>query len=362
MLTYLGYFSTSFITAGVLWPIISAVLTLPILAGLYHRHHRMRLTSAAAAYLTVLYVVGLIAFTLYPMPDDPEAFCAAHDGGYAPQLNPLRFIEDVQATGINGVMQLAMNVVFFIPLGFVFARWLRWHWWAVLCGGFAVSLLIECTQLSGFWGLYPCAYRQFDVNDLMTNTLGALVGWAAAMLFGRWVPVSAAPERDEVNLRPGALHRAVAFIIDIIFVMLVYAPITMVVSFLFYWIAEPLRNGDFALFGGAVTLGSDWMNAVAPIAAALAFLIFEVWVPATHRGQTLGSMYTHMSLETVTRKGGLRVMFYAVRTLVLGTLTVVAIVGFANGSSALRYAIYGFAALFVFELILRRAPWDFIPE
>lgn len=57
----------------------------------------------------------------------------------------------------------------------MFTRWLRWRWWAVLIGGFAVSLFIESSQLSGFWGLYPCAYRQFDVNDLMTNTLGAMV-------------------------------------------------------------------------------------------------------------------------------------------------------------------------------------------
>ena len=36
--------------------------------------------------------------------------------------------------------------------------------------------------------------------------------------------------------------------------------------------------------------------------------------------------------------------------------------GLRNGGPALRYALCGFAALFVFELILRRAPWDFIPR
>ena len=115
-----------------MWPILSAVLTLPILAGLYHRHHRMKLLSAGAAYLTVLYVLGLITFTLYPMPDDPESFCAANAGQFAPQLDPLRFISDIQNGGLSGILQLVMNVVLFMPLGFVLTRWLRWRWWAVL--------------------------------------------------------------------------------------------------------------------------------------------------------------------------------------------------------------------------------------
>ena len=55
-----------------------------------------------------------------------------------------------------------------------------------------------------------------------------------------------------------------------------------------------------------------------------------------------------MSFETMARKGGMRVVFYAVLTLVLGALTIAAIAGFVNGGPALRYALCGFAALFVF--------------
>ncbi|NEG55610.1 VanZ family protein [Bifidobacterium platyrrhinorum] len=371
MLGYLSYFSTSFIIAVLLWPFVAAVLTLPILAGLYHRHHRLRALSVGASYLSVLYFTGLVAFTLYPMPDDPDAFCAAHAGDYAPQLDPLRFLEDLQYGGLYGLLQLVMNVVFFVPLGFVFARWLRWRWWAVVGGGFAMSLFIESSQLTGFWGLYPCAYRQFDVNDLMTNTLGAVVGLGVARLFGAWVPAAALPGRDEVNTRPGALHRTVAFVIDMMLVAAAYFPLTMAVVLAFHALATPLANGDFTLFGGLVTVGVGWMNAIAPTAAALAFLVFELLVPLTHRGQTLGGMFTHMTVETVTRHGGRRAAFYAVRTVVLGTLTVMAITGFVAAGSAddgvaatdgpLRIAVIGFIVLFLFAMVARRMPWDSIP-
>ncbi|MBT1169800.1 VanZ family protein [Bifidobacterium sp. SO4] len=361
MLRYLSYFSMSFIIAGVLWPIVSAVLTLPILAVHYHRHHRLRLLSAAADYLTVLYVLGLVAFTLYPMPDEPESFCEATAGQYAPQLDPLRFIEDVRYSGMTGVLQLVMNVVLFVPLGFVVARWLRWRWWAVLASGFVVSLLIETSQLTGFWGLYPCAYRQFDVDDLITNALGALVGCWLAVAFGRWVPTASTPGRGDVNRKPGALHRAVAFAIDMIFVVLVYFPITFGVVLLFYKVAEPLQNGDFTLFGGRVTVGVDWLNFVAPAVGLLAFLIFQLLIPVCHRGQTLGGMYTHMTVETRDRRGGWRAAFYVLRTAVLGAMTFALIAGIAFGGLTLRYALYGFAALFLFELVVRRAPWDLLP-
>lgn len=361
MLTYLGYFSTSFTIAIVMWPILSAVLTLPILAGLYHRHHRMKLLSAGAAYLTVLYVLGLIAFTLYPMPDDPEAFCAANAGQFAPQLDPLRFISDIQNGGLSGILQLVMNVVLFMPLGFVLTRWLRWRWWAVLIGGFAVSLFIESSQLSGFWGLYPCAYRQFDVNDLMTNTLGAMAGLAVAVLFGKWVPLAHMPERSEYNEHPGAVHRLVTFIIDMVFVALVYVPLTLLVTFLFYWAAEPLQNGDFMLFGGHLTVGVGWLNFLAPIGASLAFLIFEFLIPLGHKGRTLGGMYTHMTIETKPRKGIARAVFYILRTLIMGAMVVMFIIGFGHNAHIMHYTFYGFVILFLFAVFAHRMPWDFVP-
>lgn len=45
-----------------------------------------------------------------------------------------------------------------------------------MTAGFLSSLLVEVTQLSGVWGLSSCAYRLFDVDDLLANTAGALLG------------------------------------------------------------------------------------------------------------------------------------------------------------------------------------------
>lgn len=188
-MSYVLYFSKPFALAIAIWPFLSLLLTLPVLALLYHRDNRLRFTSALTAYLVVLYLIALACFTMYPMPENPATYCAAHH--LRPQLNPFEFIHDIRTDGITGVMQLAMNVVFFLPLGYFMKRVFRWKFVTALPAMFLTSLLIETTQLTGIWGIYPCAYRLFDVDDLITNTLGGILGYAWEALSPTSYPNSA---------------------------------------------------------------------------------------------------------------------------------------------------------------------------
>lgn len=68
------------------------------------------------------------------------------------------------------------NVLLFIPLGiFLTALWQRFRsGWHAVAFGFCVSLTIELLQIF--------TYRATDINDLITNTLGTFLGWAAGRL------------------------------------------------------------------------------------------------------------------------------------------------------------------------------------
>ena len=250
---YAKTFSTPLLIALVAWPFISAFLTLPILALLYHRDHRLRLASVIGSYLSVLYVAGLVTFTQYPMPDNPDRYCATHH--LSPQLNPLAFIQDITTGGVSAVLQLLLNVVLFLPLGFLLMRFLRRGFAHTAIVGFILSLVIELTQLSGLLGLYPCSYRQFDVDDLLTNTLGAVAGYGIAKLCDRRWPYRPV-DRLEVNNRPGIVHRGVTFAIDMIIVTLGYYPLGLVVILLFHMLTKPLPDGTFQLAGAIVHVES----------------------------------------------------------------------------------------------------------
>lgn len=75
-----------------------------------------------------------------------------------------------------------LNVLLFIPLGFflpvLFRRYGKFR--RTVLFGFLLSALIELLQIFTF--------RATDVNDLMTNTLGAALGWGIGRLFLKLFP------------------------------------------------------------------------------------------------------------------------------------------------------------------------------
>jgi glycopeptide antibiotics resistance protein len=65
-----------------------------------------------------------------------------------------------------------LNIVLFMPLGFLLpALWEKYrNFWSTFYHGLLFSLFIEIGQLF-------VRNRATDINDLITNTVGAMVGW-----------------------------------------------------------------------------------------------------------------------------------------------------------------------------------------
>ncbi|WP_162013716.1 VanZ family protein [Bifidobacterium gallicum] len=331
------------------WPIISLILTLPILAGIYHRNHELSWGASVTAYVAVLYALGVFAFTQYPIPANPTRFCATHH--YGPQLNLWLFIPQLLHGGLFDVLQLACNVVFFIPMGFMLQRWAKWPWWISILFAFGCSVFIETTQLTGLWGIYPCAYRHFDVDDMLTNTTGAVIGYALGALYTHFVPQHAHRTVGLVR-QPGLVHRTVSFVIDMLITGIVYAMLAMFWMWLFTRMVVPLNDGTFMLLHQRV--GIRLMQLGVWLCGAVAFLVFELVIPARHGGRTLGGMYTHMTVETKLRHGMKRVMFYLVRTAIRGAMFMLAIM-------FKTFVFWIMAFLLVFWIVARHMPWDYIP-
>ena len=334
---FLGNYSENFAAALVLWPALSFLLTLPILAYLYHRDGRLRFGTFVGAYLTVLYVCGLGCFTLYPLPSGDAGLGITY--GVAPNFNPMNFANDIAKDGLKAVFQLAFNVAFFMPLGFIAGRLLRLKFLPSVLLGMTASLLIETAQLTGLFGIYPYAYRCCDVDDVITNTLGAALGWACAWLLGRVVPPGKLASEEPTD-QPGFVRRCVALWIDLVIVWLVAVVPYGVVAVGF----EVAGLEPFALPGmTAGQTGAILIDGVALIALA----VVEVVIPWLHDGSTPGGSFVRMTFETHPRTTGYRVVFYAARsaTLVLAYLWVPWMV----------------IILLVFYLVKREMPYDLIP-
>jgi VanZ family protein len=181
-----GDLGANAIAALVLGSVVAVLLFIPVAAVQYRRDGRLGAGDLLVLVGAAVYGVSLWTYTLLPLPDVGDYACqqaqtqvmafaddirrAAERGGYAGLGTPSELLKN------QAFLQVVLNVVLFLPFG-VFVRLIT-HRGVVVATvlGFAVSLLIEVTQLTGVWGVYPCAYRLFDVDDLLTNTLGAFLG------------------------------------------------------------------------------------------------------------------------------------------------------------------------------------------
>lgn len=291
---FLGSYSDNFAAALVLWPVLSFMFTLPILAYLYHRDGRLRFGTFVGAYLTVLYVCGLGCFTLYPLPQGDAGLGITY--GVAPNFNPMNFMNDIAKDGLKAVFQLAFNVVFFMPLGFIAGRLLRLRFLPSVLLGLAASLLIEVSQLTGLFGIYPYAYRCCDVDDVITNTLGAALGWVCAWLLGRVVPPGQLADAEPTE-HPGFVRRCVALWIDLVIVWLVAVVPYGVVAVAFQVIGVLFNGWSFLLltcvgyipgffiyvkarkdYGNAITMGEKVCMGVISALGVLSLVLLAMGV------------------------------------------------------------------------------------
>ncbi|ASR39834.1 antibiotic resistance protein VanZ [Prauserella marina] len=167
----------------VVWGIVLVPQVITHLAK-YGRIDRRKLVVTATV---ILYACLGLAVVFLPLPTGGSSGLSQ-----TVQLVPFQWIDDVKreavTSGIPGGLstlafqQMAMNVLLFVPLG-IFANTL-WRKGATktLLIGFGVSFAIEVTQVTANFGTAPFVYRIFDVDDLLNNTAGAVLGWVVAAL------------------------------------------------------------------------------------------------------------------------------------------------------------------------------------
>lgn len=100
-----------------------------------------------------------------------------------------------------------LNVLLFVPLGFLlpvlWKNFKKIH--RTVLFGFCTSFLIEVLQIFTF--------RATDINDLMTNTFGTLLGWCAARILLEFVPSIVPSEKTkEVYLVCGMTFLVMFFV------------------------------------------------------------------------------------------------------------------------------------------------------
>ena len=148
-----------------------------VLCGFYKR----RGAEPGRKHFFALLVFAVYISAVFAVTSSGTVFDAMRHGIYRYYWDPTiwKQLSLIPFSQENYIYQYVLNVLMLVPFGFLLpAIWKKSN--SVLCiaaAGFSFSLLIELSQLLN--------HRKSDVDDLITNTAGAVLGLLCFRLFAK---------------------------------------------------------------------------------------------------------------------------------------------------------------------------------
>lgn len=273
-----------------IFPILAALLTLPYAIHRYRKYGSIMMLRVAIVYSFVFYLICAYFLVILPLP---PIFEVANYTTPFTQLQPFAFVEEIRQvyqssdsfrTTIQNPLffTVAFNVLLCFPLGVYFRYYFNFSFTKTILCIFLISLSFELIQLSGLLGIYPRPYRLFDVDDLIVNTFGGMVGYVFAPLFSYFLP--SRDHLDELSYYKGisvsAGRRCMALFIDLC--------ITLVCTGCIAWILHQQTQVQIH-----IDLLNAWICAV---------MLLEVILPLFLHGQTIGKRIVKITLKQQEEK------------------------------------------------------------
>ncbi|SFB83211.1 VanZ family protein [Butyrivibrio sp. YAB3001] len=219
MLSNLSNYSFPIVTAISIFPLVFCLISIPFLVWNYRKYNGLSVMRATVIFSFVFYMMCAFFLTLLPLPTiqevldrKPATFNNHLFNNIISTMSAAGFVSSDSSTWFIGanwkklltsamLFQIIANIIMQVPLGFYLRYYFRVSWKRALWIGFLISMFYEMTQLSGVWGIYPYAFRCPDVDDLMNNTLGCMIGFAAAPILMRFLP--SVEEMDMIAAKRG---------------------------------------------------------------------------------------------------------------------------------------------------------------
>ncbi|MEG0310373.1 MAG: VanZ family protein [Eubacterium sp.] len=214
--------------ACLFFPILAAIFTVPYVAYQYRKFGSILVIRVCIVYSFILYLTCCYFLIMLPLP--PIADVATYT---TPTMDLVPFnawtefwantslvISDpstyIIAMKEQAFFEPIFNILMLVPLGIYLRYYFKCNWFKTILIGFCVSLSFEVIQLSGLFGIYPRPYRLFQVDDLINNTFGALIGYWISPFFEFFLP--SRDRLDVVSYKRGQqityMRRTVAFVFD----------------------------------------------------------------------------------------------------------------------------------------------------
>ena len=277
----MGYINV-ILTAIFVFPVLAFFITLPYIIYNYNKFGSILFIRTLLIYLFILYLLSAYFLIIMPLPSISSVARLTTKV----QLVPFDLISNIIrtvhfnykdiSTYVNifrnpFVYQTIYNFLLTVPFGIFLRYYFKCNFIKTLLFTFLLSLFFEITQLTGLYFIYPNAYRLFDVDDLIVNTLGGIFGFLVTPLVTMMLPT-----KEELDLKSyikgtkvSSTKRIVTFIIDIV-IIIVFIGLELLIDHLYN------LTYNYALYVG------------------LSIFIFYNLIPFITNGKTIGYKITNI--------------------------------------------------------------------
>ena len=294
----MGYINV-ILTAIFVFPVLAFFITLPYIIYNYNKFGSILFIRTLLIYLFILYLLSAYFLIIMPLPSISSVARLTTKV----QLVPFDLISNIIrtvhfnykdiSTYVNifrnpFVYQTIYNFLLTVPFGIFLRYYFKYSFIKTLLFTFLLSLFFEITQLTGLYFIYPNAYRLFDVDDLIVNTLGGIFGFLVTPLVTMMLPT-----KEELDLKSyikgtkvSSTKRIVTFIIDIV-IIIVFIFLELLIDHLYN------LTYNYALYAG------------------ISIFIFYNLIPFITNGKTIGYKITNIVItnEDIERCKRYQVLF-----------------------------------------------------
>lgn len=292
----MSVYTHSIMVAFLITIMLSFVLFVPWLIYTYRKYGYLSFSKTIIMFSFIFYFFSALCLVLLPFPETRDTCSLQSADTVYYNLHPFQFVTDIlEDSGIvltnpstwlyiakqPAFFQTFFNFLLLMPFG-VYLRYFlkkREYWKRAFLFSFLLTLFYEVTQVTGIYGIFNCAYRIFDVDDLMLNSVGALLGFFLAPVVWALFPSHAAVEAKAAEMAKKDIVKPLSILLALAIDLFIAHCIWMII--------------------GAVIGYSNTLEFLVKI--ALYLLLFGV-VPSFTNGATLGMKFMRFTMVSENGK------------------------------------------------------------
>ncbi|MEX3747495.1 VanZ family protein [Lysinibacillus xylanilyticus] len=292
----MSVYTHSIMVASLITIMLSFVLFVPWLIYTYRKYGYLSFSKTIIMFSFIFYFLSALCLVLLPFPETRDTCSLQSADTVYYNLHPFQFVTDIlEDSGIvltnpstwlyiakqPAFFQAFYNFLLLMPFG-VYLRYFlkkREYWKRAFLFSFLLTLFYEVTQVTGIYGIFNCAYRIFDVDDLMLNSVGALLGFFLAPVVWALFPSHAAVEAKAAEMAKKDIVKPLSILLALAIDLFIAHCIWMII--------------------GAVIGYSNTLEFLVKI--ALYLLLFGV-VPSFTNGATLGMKFMRFTMVSENGK------------------------------------------------------------